>query len=171
MRSRTREDWPTVAAISSLMFGTVKGVHTKMSFNSITILGNLTRDPESGALPDGTETSRFGIAVNSKKSGEDVPTYFRANVIGKVAGVANQYLAKGRQVLIVGELRQDNFTKSDGTPGSSLEVKVTSLQLVGGKPEESAEPKASAATATGGGKSKAKSKPLPEPDDDSDVPF
>lgn len=109
-----------------------------MSFNSITVLGNLTRDPEPGQMPDGTPTSRFGLAVNSKRKGEDVATFFRANFIGKVADVANQYLAKGRQVLVVGELHQDNYTKADGTPGSSLEIRGTSLQLIGGKPDEAA---------------------------------
>jgi single stranded DNA-binding protein (ssb) len=116
------------------------------SIANITVLGNLTRNPEAGQMPDGTPTSRFGIAVNSKVKKEETVTYFRVNFIGKLADVANQYLAKGRQVLVVGALHQENFTKSDGTPGNSLEIRGNVLQLIGAKPE-SAEPQAKAAAA------------------------
>ena len=116
-----------------------------MSFNQITILGNLTSDPEAGAMPDGTPTSRFGIATNQKIKGEDVPTYFRVNFIGKVADVANQFLAKGRQALVQGNLRLETYEKRDGGQGTSLEVRGTTLQLVGSPAE--AKPKAAAAGA------------------------
>lgn len=132
-----------------------------MSFNQITVLGNLTRDPEPGTMPDNTPTSRFGIAVNSKRKGQDVATFFRANFIGKIADVANQYLAKGRQVLVVGELHQERYTKNDGNPGDSLEIRGTSLQLIGGKPDEAS------ATVPGNSKTPATNDALTE----DDIPF
>jgi single-strand DNA-binding protein len=108
------------------------------SFNNITILGNLTSDPEAGQMPDGTPTSRFGIAVNTRVKGEEVPTFFRVNYIGRVADVANQFLAKGRQALVLGELRLETYPKKDGTQGTSLEVRGTTLQLIGAKPQAAA---------------------------------
>ncbi len=106
-----------------------------MSLAQVTIIGNLTSDPEVGAMPDGTPTSRFGIAANAKVKGEDVPTFFRVNYIGKVADVANKFLAKGRQTMVQGNLHLEQYVKKDGTPGSSLEVRGTNLQLIGGKVE------------------------------------
>ena len=134
-----------------------------MSFNQIMILGNLTRDPEAGQMQDGTATSKFGIASNTKVKKEDVATFFRVNFIGRVAEVANEYLTKGAQAIVIGELYQENYTKNDGTPGTSLEVRGTKLQLLGGKADADA-PKAKAAMAT------AKSKVMPEPEEDS-IPF
>jgi single-strand DNA-binding protein len=108
-----------------------------MSFSQLTILGNLTNDPEKGALPDGnTETSRFGVAVNRRRGEKEEVTFYRANFIGGLAKVANQYLQKGRPVLIVGEPSLQIFSKKDGNPGASIEVKGTQLQLLGGKPSE-----------------------------------
>jgi single-strand DNA-binding protein len=130
-----------------------------MSFNSITILGNLTQDPQASTMPDGTTpTSRFGMATNSKVKGEDVPTFFRVNFIGKLADVANQYLAKGRQALVVGSLHLETYPKNDGGVGTSLEVRGTALQLVGSKPVD-------AAVTTGAG---AKASPAVS---DDDIPF
>lgn len=107
-----------------------------MSFSQITLLGNLTQDPEKSTLPDKeTETSRFGVAVNSKKGGEEIVTFYRVNFIGKIAGVANQYLQKGRPVMVIGEPRLETYKKQDGSTGASIEVRGTSLQLVGGRPE------------------------------------
>jgi single-strand DNA-binding protein len=117
------------------------------NFANLTILGNVTADPEKSALPNGTETSRFNVAVNTRKGTEDVATFYRVNLIGKVAGVANQYLQKGRPVLIVGEPRLETFVRKDGSNGASIEVKGTSLQLLGSKPAESnTSPEASADT-------------------------
>jgi single-strand DNA-binding protein len=122
------------------------------NFANLTIVGNVTADPQQAFLADGTETSRFNVAVNTRKGKEDIATFYRVGLIGKVAGVANQYLQKGRPVLIVGEPRLETFTRKDGSNGASIEVKGTSLQLLGSKPSES--------------------NASPEADtDDSDVPF
>jgi single-strand DNA-binding protein len=113
--------------------------------NQITILGNLTRDPEAGTMPDGTATARFGLAENLKIKGEDVPQFYRVNAIGRQADFANQYLAKGRQVLVLGQLQLQTFTRNDGTPGNSLEVRATTVQAVGAKPQTDEAPVEAAA--------------------------
>jgi len=144
------------------------------SIATITVLGNLTRDPESGTMPDGTPTSRFGLAVNSRRKNEDVVTYFRANAIGKTADFANQYLSRGRQVLVIGELHQERFTKADGTPGDSLEIRVTNVTAAGSKPEGSEESGTSERPTNAGsapGKAKGKTKAKAVVADEQDIPF
>lgn len=144
------------------------------SIATITVLGNLTRDPESGAMPDGTPTSRFGLAVNSRRKNEDVVTYFRANAIGRSAEFSNQYLSRGRQVLVIGELHQEYYTKADGTSGNSLEIRVTNVTAVGSKPEaaqeteEDSQVPTNAGSAPGKSKGKAKAKAAAS---DEDIPF
>ena len=102
-------------------------------YDQITIVGYLGRDPEMSYLPDGTAVTNLNVATNRKytdsQSGQPVTKTkrFRVSVWGKQAESANQYLAKGRQVLVVGELQCDPetggpkiFTKQDGSTGSII---------------------------------------------------
>src|SRR5215813_7371309 len=79
------------------------------SFNKIIVVGYLGRDPELRYTPDGTPVCNFSVATTERrkdKSGEfrDVTTWFTVNMWGRQAEVANQYLAKGKQVYIEGRL-------------------------------------------------------------------
>lgn len=109
-----------------------------MSYSSTTALGNVTRDAEAGQLPDGTATSRFGVAVNTKIKGEEVVDFFNVGFIGKLAEIANQYVTKGREVLVEGPLHLEQFKRNDGTPGTSLSIRGRTLQLTGPNPNKEA---------------------------------
>ena len=105
------------------------------SFNKIIIVGYLGRDPEIRYTPQGTAVCNFSIATTEKRkdrSGEsqDVTTWFRVNVWGRQAEVANQYLAKGRQVYIEGRLRQEEYTDRDGNRRTTLEVSASDIQFL-----------------------------------------
>lgn len=138
-----------------------------MSLVKVILIGNLTKDPEAGQLPNGgANTSRFTIATNVKVKGEDVATFFRVSFFGKQADVANTYLSKGKQVYVEGNLHLETYTATkganEGKTQTSLEVSGTQLQLIDRKVEgDTAPAKTSAAAASGSTTASA----------DDDIPF
>lgn len=87
--------------------------------NSVTIAGNLTRDPELRSLNDGTDVVMFSVAVNDrKKDGDewvDVPNFFDVELFGRRAKSLNDHLAKGRKVTVQGKLRFRKWEKGGET--------------------------------------------------------
>jgi single-strand DNA-binding protein len=141
------------------------------SFNKITIVGYLGRDPELRYTPDGTPVCNFSIATTERKKGrsgdmQDVTTWFRVNLWGRQAELANQYLAKGRQVFIEGRLSQTEYQDRDGNTRTSLEVRGTDMQFIGGRGDESAEPRPDRDE-----KARPSSEPAPPVITEDDVPF
>lgn len=102
--------------------------------NVVALVGRLTRESELRYTNGGSAVCRFSIAVNRRKrSGdkwEDEVSYFDCAMFGKSAENMNQYLEKGRQVSIVGELRQNRW-EQDGQSRSKVEIFVNNLQLLG----------------------------------------
>ncbi len=112
-----------------------------MSFNKITLVGNLGRDPELRYTPQGTPVCTFSMATNERrkdKSGEmqDHTTWFRVTLWGRQAETASQYLTKGRPIYIEGRLRVEEWTDRDGKARYTLEVHATDMQFIGGRTEE-----------------------------------
>lgn len=108
-----------------------------MSFNKITIIGNLGRDPELRYTPQGTAVCDFSVAVNDRKrdkAGEwqDVTTWFKITFWGKQAENASKYLTKGRQVYIEGRLQVEEWTDRDGNNRHTLAVQGADIQFLGG---------------------------------------
>ncbi|MBX3278788.1 MAG: single-stranded DNA-binding protein [Acidobacteria bacterium] len=124
------------------------------SFNKITIVGYLGRDPELRYTPSGTAVCDFSVATSERRrdaTGEsnDITTWFRVSVWGKQAEFANQYLAKGRLVYIEGRLRQEEFTDREGNRRTSLQVNASDVQFLGPRPDDAtAPPKPPPQTAT-----------------------
>ena len=105
-----------------------------MSFNKITIVGNLGRDPELRYTAQGTPVCTFSVATNEKRkdrNGEmqDHTTWFRITLWNRQAETASQYLQKGRQVYIEGRLRVEEYIDRDGKPRHSLEVIATDMAV------------------------------------------
>lgn len=114
------------------------------SFNKITIVGHLGRDPVLRYTPQGTAVCDFSVATSERRTGggggdsQDITTWFKITLWGKQAEVANQYLAKGKQVYIEGRLRQTEYTDREGLKRTSLEVNATDIQFLGARGEEGA---------------------------------
>lgn len=109
-----------------------------MSFNKITIIGNLGRDPELRYTPQGDAVCDFSVAVNDRKkdkSGEfqDVTTWFKVTFWGKQGENASKYLTKGRQVYVEGRLQLEEWTDRDGNPRQTLAIRGSELQFIGEK--------------------------------------
>jgi len=108
-----------------------------MSFNKITIVGNLGRDPELRYTPQGTPVCSFTVATNERRkdrAGEmqDATTWFRVTLWGRQAETASQYLTKGRPIYVEGRLRVEEWTDRDGRQRYTLEVHATDMQFIGG---------------------------------------
>lgn len=109
-----------------------------MSFNKITIIGNLGRDPELRYTPQGDAVCDFSVAVNDRKrdkSGEfqDNTTWFKVTLWRKQAENASKYLTKGRQVYVEGRLQVEEWNDRDGKTRYSLVIQGSELQFLGEK--------------------------------------
>jgi len=107
-----------------------------MSFNKITIVGYLGRDPELRYTPQGTAVCKLSVATTERRRGssgesEEYTTWFRVTVWGRQAELANEYLSKGRQVYVEGRLRMEEYTDREGAQRISLEVNATDIQFLG----------------------------------------
>jgi single-strand DNA-binding protein len=106
------------------------------SFNKVILMGNLTRDPQLRYLPSNMAVCDFGLAVNRRwrdKDGnmkEDV-CFVDVAAFGKQGETINQYMAKGRSILIEGHLRLESWTGQDGQKRSKHSVTVENFQFVG----------------------------------------
>ena len=113
-------------------------------FQKMIVAGNLGRDPEMRYMPDGTAVTNLNVATNRRWTDrttgqpQEETTWFRVSVWGRQAEAANQYLARGRQVLIEGHLRPDPntggpklFTRQDGSVGASFELVADRVQFLG----------------------------------------
>jgi len=98
------------------------------SVNNITILGNITRDPELRFTPSGTAVVSFGLAVNrniqNKKSGEwqTEVDFFNVTAWYKLAENCAESLSKGDRVLVSGRLSQDSWEDKEGQKRSTVKI-------------------------------------------------
>ncbi|MFH1833611.1 MAG: single-stranded DNA-binding protein [bacterium] len=112
----------------------------------VTLVGNLTRDPELRQTPSGTSVCQLGVAVNSSykdSSGQWVekPNYLDVVVWGAQGENCARYLSKGRQVAVDGRLDQRSWEAQDGTKRSKVEIVADTVMFIGG-PSEAREPTA-----------------------------
>ncbi len=107
-------------------------------FNKVILLGNLTRDPQLKYLPSNMAVCELGLAVSRQwrdKEGnqrEDV-CFVDLEAFGRQAEVLNQYMSKGRPLMIEGRLKLDQWTAQDGSKRSKHRVVIETFQFVGGR--------------------------------------
>ena len=116
------------------------------SFNQVTLLGNLTRDPELRYTPQGVAVCDLALAVNRKftrKSGEKVDEVAFVDITcwDRLAEIAAEFLKKGRPVLVAGHLTQDRWEEEGtGKKRSKLRVVAETLQFLGSGSKDDAAP-------------------------------
>ena len=107
------------------------------NFNSITLVGNLTKDPKLDFTTGGKQKGAFRIAVNRKfrKGTEYVedPLFIDVEVWEKQAEICNERLKKGSPVLVDGQLRRDEWTSKDDTPKERWYVAAHVVQFLNNK--------------------------------------
>jgi len=111
------------------------------SFNKVILMGNLTRDPEFKQTPSGAKVAELRLAVSETwrdKSGQtkEVTCYVDVVVWEKLAELCQQYLAKGRPVLVEGRLQMDEWKNQQGEPRSKLRVRADTVKFLGTPPKQ-----------------------------------
>jgi single-strand DNA-binding protein len=115
-------------------------------YHKIIIAGYLGRDPEMRYTPDGTPVTNFSVAASRKWTRQDgtqvdETVWFRITAWRRLAETCNQYLQKGRPVLIEGRLQPDEnggpriWTGNDGVARASFEVTAQTVKFLGGRAE------------------------------------
>jgi single-strand DNA-binding protein len=131
-------------------------------FHRVTIIGRVGRDPQMRYTPDGTPVTDFSVATTTTLSKETRPecpagwkesyngrnweltTWWRVTCWRGLAETVNQYLTKGRQVFVEGEVNgaDENgvrnprvWTGNDGTPRASFEITARTVKFLGGREE------------------------------------
>ena len=138
-------------------------------YQKLIIVGNLGRDPEMRYTQNGTPVTSFSVATNRRWTNQDgspgeETIWFRVSAWRRLAETCNEYLEKGRQVLVEGRLNPDPetggpriWTDRDGNPRASFEMTALNVKFLG-----------RAAPATGGGAADMPEGPAEEEDE---IPF
>jgi len=104
-------------------------------FEKHIIIGNLGRDPEMRYTPSGVPVTNFSVAVNKRytKDGErfEKTTWYKVVAWRKLAETCGQYLAKGRSVLVEGDLSAEAYLDREGKPAAKLVLTATNIQFLG----------------------------------------
>lgn len=118
------------------------------SFNQVTLMGNLTRDPELRQTPNGQSVCSFSLALNRSykdSSGEwqEMTDYVDIVAWGPLGERVAQYVTKGRPVLVSGRLQSSSW-EQDGKKRTKVEVNAQDVTFLGGRGEGGEAPAGSA---------------------------
>lgn len=109
------------------------------SFNNVVLVGNLVRDPELRYVANGAPVCTFRIAASrrfTKSDGQKAEdtTFVDVDTWRRLAEICNQFLKKGRQVLIMGSLRLDEWTDAKtNQKRSKLKIIARDVQFLWAK--------------------------------------
>lgn len=109
------------------------------SFNQVTLMGNLTRDPDLRQIPSGQSVCSFSLALNRSYKGADgnwqeATDYVDVVAWGPLGERVAQYVTKGRPVLVSGRLQSRQW-EQDGQKRNKLEVVANDVTFLGGRGE------------------------------------
>lgn len=106
------------------------------SFNQVTLMGNLTREPELRQTPTGQSVGSFSLALNrsykdSNGDWQEATDYIDIVAWGKLAEQVQEHLTKGSKALVVGRLQSRSW-EQDGQKRNKVEVLATDVTFVDG---------------------------------------
>ena len=91
--------------------------------NTVTIIGNMTRDPELRYTASGVPVTEFGVAWNTKdKQGNESVSFFDVTCWRELAEHVAESLGKGNRVIVYGRLDQNTWETKDGDKRSKVRV-------------------------------------------------
>ena len=111
--------------------------------NKLTIIGNLTRDPELRTTPNGYNVCDFTVAVNRRRSqnaaaGQPETDFFRVTAWRQLGENCAKFLAKGRKVCVIGPVSARTYQANDGTTRVSLEVTAEDVEFLSSRNDDQA---------------------------------
>ena len=124
--------------------------------NTVSISGNLTRDPELRQSASGVSFLNFGIAVNDRRKNpqtgeyEDYANFFDCTAIGKRAEGLSTFLAKGMKVAIDGKLQWRQWEADDGSKRTAVSIVVNEIDVMSRKDGENRSSSSSSSQQGGG---------------------
>ena len=141
-------------------------------YHKIIIVGYLGTDPEMRYTPTGVPVTNFRVAANrrftdSEGNQREITTWFRVTAWRKLAEQCNEYLSKGRLVLVEGVLNPDEsgnprvWVGNDGTVRASYEVTAQRVRFLGKAPVAPEEIVSEEPTY----------EDVPEPEEEEEIPF
>jgi single-strand DNA-binding protein len=138
------------------------------SLNQVTLMGNLTRDPELRQTPTGQNVTGFSLALNRSYKAQngdwqEATDYIDIVAWGPLAERVSQYLSKGRRCLVQGRLQSRSW-EQDGAKRSKVEVLANDVTFLDSRGSEG-EPGEAAAPAAHAGPAATKSTASKQPDD------
>ena len=101
--------------------------------NQLTIIGNLTRDPETRQTQDGKSVCNFTVAVNRRKTQQNQnpeADFFRVSAWNQLGENCGKYLAKGRKVAVVGPVSVRTYQAQDGSTRANMEVVAEKVEFL-----------------------------------------
>jgi single-strand DNA-binding protein len=108
--------------------------------NKVILIGNLGADPETRYTPSGTAITNLRLATTEswkdRQSGEQVEKteWHRVVMFDRLAEIAAEYLRKGSQVYIEGQLQTRKWQDQQGQDRYTTEVRARDMQMLGGRP-------------------------------------
>lgn len=139
--------------------------------NNTSIIGNLTKDPELRTTSNGQQVCELNVAVNDRINGNEVVTYYRCGVWGKIGEACNTYLSKGSKVFVSGRVTANAYiSKTDGQAKASLNLFANSVEFLSSRPTGTAQAPAVPQNATARPTTQAQFTPV-ENVEDSQMPW
>ncbi len=135
-----------------------------MTWHQTIIVGNLGSDPDLKYLQSGAAVCSFNVAVNEtwtdRQTNErrDKTTWYRVSAWNQLGETCNQYLSKGRQVMVVGTVESRAYVNNAGEAAASLELRARDVRFIGGRE-------------SGGQGQQGYDEFAPPPDEVGDIPF
>ncbi len=107
-------------------------------YSKTVIVGHLGRDPEMRFTSGGQSVTSFSVATDRRwtdQSGQtqERTTWFRVTAWGKLGELCNQYLSKGRIVLVEGDVEASAWKSQEGEARASLELTARNVRFIGGR--------------------------------------
>ena len=110
-----------------------------MTWHQTIIVGNLGGDPELRYMQNGRAVCNFSVAVSEKwrdrqsQEQREKTTWYRVAVWGGQAETCNTYLAKGRQVMVTGNVSARGYMNNNGEAAASLDLTARDVRFLGGR--------------------------------------
>jgi len=109
------------------------------SVNKVILVGNLGRDPETRTFPSGDQVCNVTLATTDKwkdkQTGEpkEATEWHRLVFNGRLAEIAAQYLRKGSQIYVEGQIRTRKYNDKDGIEKYATDIRVDQMQMLGSR--------------------------------------